>query len=90
MATMRVDPAGSRTSAYEVLAASRDAHRTYRTLARWIHPDVSADPRAAERFEELRAAYEELTRGRRPTPQSDAVAAYVRPPAPARLVDFVV
>jgi molecular chaperone DnaJ len=88
MAMLRVDPAGSRTSAYEVLAASRDAHRTYRTLARWIHPDVSADPRAAERFEELRAAYEELTR-RPSTPQSDAVAAYVRPPSPPRLVDVV-
>jgi hypothetical protein len=81
--------AASRTAAYELLAASRDAHRTYRTLARWVHPDVSADPRAAERFEELRAAYDELTARRDRTPQNAAVAAYLRPPRPPRLIDVL-
>ena len=43
---------------YEVLGVSRaaddgDIKRAFRRLAREVHPDVSAEPDAAERFREI-------------------------------------
>ena len=52
---------------YEILGVSRDADdraikRAFRGLARELHPDVSEDPDAAERFRELAEAYEVLSK----------------------------
>jgi molecular chaperone DnaJ len=51
---------------YELLGVPRDADadtikRAYRQLARTLHPDVNADPEAAERFKEVSIAYEVLS-----------------------------
>ncbi len=51
---------------YDVLGVPRDAspeeiQRAYHRQARRLHPDVSSDPAAAERFKELTAAYEVLS-----------------------------
>jgi molecular chaperone DnaJ len=51
---------------YEVLGVSPDADqhaikRAFRSRARELHPDVSPDPRADERFSELATAYRVLT-----------------------------
>lgn len=51
---------------YEVLGVARDADeatlkRTFRSLARQFHPDVSDDPAAEEKFRELAEAYEVLS-----------------------------
>ncbi|MDQ3778468.1 MAG: DnaJ domain-containing protein [Actinomycetota bacterium] len=50
---------------YDVLGVGRDADataikRAYRLRARQFHPDVSADPRAADRFHEVAEAYSVL------------------------------
>ena len=44
--------------------------RAYRRLARETHPDVSADPAAAERFEAVTAAYRLLSTRPLPAPCS--------------------
>lgn len=54
------------SSLYEVLGVARDAgageiQRAYRRLVRRCHPDVSSDPAAAERFQEIVEAYEVLS-----------------------------
>lgn len=54
------------SSLYEVLGVDRDAgpgeiQRAYRRLVRRCHPDVTADPTAAERFREIAEAYEVLS-----------------------------
>lgn len=41
-------------------ASRADITRAYRQLARRLHPDVAADPAAAERFAALTQAYREL------------------------------
>ena len=51
---------------YELLGVTRDADereikKAFRTLARQLHPDVSDDPNAAERFREVSEAYEVLS-----------------------------
>ena len=51
---------------YEVLGVDRDADeatlkRTFRTLARQLHPDVSEDPDAEDKFREVAEAYEVLS-----------------------------
>ena len=51
---------------YQVLGVSRDASdedikRTYRRLARELHPDVNRDPDAERRFKEITAAYQTLS-----------------------------
>jgi len=51
---------------YEVLGVPRDADRelvkkAFRALAAEVHPDVSSDPDAAEKFHELAEAYEVLS-----------------------------
>ena len=52
---------------YQILGVSRDAEekeikRTYRRLARELHPDVNQDdPRAEERFKEINEAYQVLS-----------------------------
>jgi molecular chaperone DnaJ len=52
---------------YEILGISRDADdatikKAFRRLARELHPDVSDDPAAEERFRELAEAYEVLSK----------------------------
>lgn len=51
---------------YAVLGVTRDAteddiKRTYRRLARELHPDVNRDPEAERRFKEITAAYQTLS-----------------------------
>ena len=51
---------------YDVLGLGRDAsadeiRKAYRKLARELHPDVSQDPAAEERFKEVTGAYEILS-----------------------------
>src|SRR4051812_21611289 len=51
---------------YELLGVPRDADETqikkaFRALARKLHPDVSEDPDAEERFKEVAEAYEVLS-----------------------------
>ncbi|MGI8759323.1 MAG: molecular chaperone DnaJ [Acidimicrobiales bacterium] len=51
---------------YELLGVARsasadDIKRSYRRLARELHPDTNADPAAEERFKELGVAYETLS-----------------------------
>ena len=60
---MRRDP-------YEVLGVSRDADereikKTFRRLARELHPDVSEAPDAEDRFREVAEAYEVLSNAER-------------------------
>src|ERR671920_2196111 len=51
---------------YEVLGVSRDASETeikksFRRLARELHPDVNQEPDAEDRFKEAAEAYEVLS-----------------------------
>ena len=51
---------------YEILGVDRDASfdeikKAYRKLARSYHPDVNPDPKMAEKFKEITAAYEVLS-----------------------------
>src|ERR671934_1845725 len=51
---------------YELLGVPRDADevqikKAFRGLARRLHPDVSDDPNAEERFKEIAEAYEVLS-----------------------------
>lgn len=51
---------------YAVLGVARDApaeeiKRSYRKLARELHPDVNPDPESQERFKQVTAAYEVLS-----------------------------
>jgi molecular chaperone DnaJ len=51
---------------YDVLGVSNEStaeeiKRAYRKLARELHPDLNPDPKAAERFKEVTAAYETLS-----------------------------
>jgi molecular chaperone DnaJ len=55
---------------YELLGVSRTAteveiKKAFRALAREVHPDVSEDPNAEERFKEVVEAYEVLSNGER-------------------------
>src|SRR4051794_41501109 len=56
---------------YEILGVGRDADeatikKSFRRLARELHPDVNAhDPEAEEKFKEAAAAYEVLSDGER-------------------------
>lgn len=50
---------------YEALGVARDAdqaeiRKSFKKLARQYHPDLNQDPKAAERFKEVSAAYEVL------------------------------
>ena len=65
--------------AFQLLGIPRDSDRSaiahaYRRLARAIHPDVSADADAAERFASLAEAYRIATAA--PEPQRDAPPAF--------------
>ena len=51
---------------YETLGVGRDASfddikKAYRKLARSYHPDVNPDPKLAEKFKEITAAYDLLS-----------------------------
>ena len=67
--------------AFQLLGIPRDSDRdtiahAYRRLARAVHPDVSAEAGAAERFANLAAAYRIATTApahRSPMPAGDAV-----------------
>src|SRR5437763_12918995 len=55
---------------YELLGVARDARhdeikRAFRRLARELHPDVSREPNAEERFREVVEAYEVLSNSER-------------------------
>src|SRR5256714_15081473 len=55
---------------YELLGVARDASETeikkaFRRLARELHPDVSEEPDAEERFKEIVEAYEVLSNAER-------------------------
>src|SRR5437667_8440736 len=55
---------------YQLLGVTRDAgpddvKRAFRRLARELHPDVSAEPDAEQRFREVVEAYEVLSNGER-------------------------
>ena len=59
--------AQARRDYYEILGVGRDAgepelKKAFRKLARELHPDVSEDPDAEERFRELAEAYEVLSK----------------------------
>ena len=59
--------AATKRDYYEVLGVSRDADeravkKAFRSLARELHPDVSGDPEAEERFREIAEAYEVLSK----------------------------
>jgi molecular chaperone DnaJ len=59
--------AQSKHDYYEVLGVSRTAddeelRKAFRALARELHPDVSSDPDAEERFREVSAAYGVLSK----------------------------
>ena len=50
---------------YEVLGVPKEAdqatiRKAYKKLARQYHPDLNKDPKAADRFKEISAAYEVL------------------------------
>jgi hypothetical protein len=72
---------GSVQRARDLLGVAADADgpaltRAYRQQARQLHPDLSPDPRAAEQFRALHAAYHLARRAARPAP-----AAPLSPPA---------
>src|SRR5829696_10452631 len=59
--------ATTRRDYYEVLGVDRSAgeaeiKKAFRQLARELHPDVSTDPNADERFKEVVEAYEVLSK----------------------------
>src|ERR671931_1981520 len=59
--------ATSRRDYYEILGVARTADETeikkaFRRLARTLHPDVSGEPDAEERFREVVEAYEVLSK----------------------------
>ncbi len=59
-------PSDAARDYYEVLGVARTAdgdtiRQAYRRLARELHPDVSAEPKAEERFRELTGAYAVLS-----------------------------
>lgn len=60
------EPNNASRDYYEVLGVARTAdvdaiRQAYRRLARELHPDVSAEPKAEERFRELTGAYTVLS-----------------------------
>lgn len=60
------EPSNTARDYYEVLGIPRTAdgetiRQAYRRLARELHPDVSAEPKAEERFRELTGAYTVLS-----------------------------
>src|SRR5579863_10670710 len=61
------DPMSATRDYYEILGVSRDADETtikksFRRLARELHPDVNShDPQAEEKFKEAAEAYEVLS-----------------------------
>jgi molecular chaperone DnaJ len=62
--------AGTQRDYYDVLGVSRTAgeaeiKKAFRRLARELHPDVSEEPDAEERFKEVVEAYEVLSNGER-------------------------
>src|SRR5262249_19079084 len=64
--TKTADMATKESDYYELLGISRTASdgeikRAFRTLARELHPDVSAEPDADARFREVAEAYEVLS-----------------------------
>src|SRR3990172_509133 len=59
--------ASAKRDYYEVLGVPRNADeptlkKAFRSLARELHPDVSDDPNAEERFREVAEAYEVLSK----------------------------
>lgn len=70
----------NRVEAFRVLGIPADSDQdavahAYRSLARTTHPDVSADPGAADRFATIAAAYRLLSAAPRTTSISVRVAA---------------
>lgn len=70
----------NRVEAFRVLGIPADSDQdavahAYRSLARATHPDVSADPGAADRFATIAAAYQLLSAPPRTTSISVRVAA---------------
>ena len=74
---MRISPPAFTALGLEPGATRADIARAYRALALLIHPDVSGDPRAAQRFASLTDAY------RRALAETEAGASRSVRPAPA-------
>ena len=66
---MRLRPLGVSALGLEPGASRGDITRAYRRLARLMHPDMSGDPAAAQRFASLTDAYH------RALAEAEAVAA---------------
>jgi molecular chaperone DnaJ len=65
-------------------ASLADIKKSYRKLAFKYHPDRNKDPKSEEKFKKISAAYEVLTKAKRPKSKGEATK---KPPAPSPVVE---